>query len=163
MITNIKSHMKWSWIIIVAFFILSTLNIRFGILGILCMTMPLIHALRGRGKVHCIKYCPRGSFLGRFLKKISFNRSLPKFAKTKLFKNILLLVMISVLSYALYHTQGNLLKLSHAFYRFMGISFIVGITIGIIFSPRSWCVVCPMGHATTLIKDIQIAPLSKQK
>lgn len=157
MITNIKNHMNWSWIIIIAFFILSTLNIRFGILGILCMTMPLIHALRGHGKVHCIKHCPRGSFLGRFLNRISLNRSLPNFMKSRIFKNTLLLIMASVLSFALYHTQGDLLKLSHAFYRFMGISFIVGITLGILFKPRSWCVVCPMGHATTIIKEIQLS------
>jgi len=152
---NKSSHMKWSWIIIVTFFALSTFDIRFGILGILCMTMPIVHALRGRGKIHCVKYCPRGSFLGRFLAKLSFNRPLPKFMMSKQFKNLLLAFMGAVLLYALYHTQGDFHKLSHAFYRFMGISFIVGITIGILFKPRSWCVVCPMGHATSLITEIQ--------
>jgi hypothetical protein len=30
--------------------------------------------------------------------------------------------------------------------------------MGVFFKPRSWCQVCPMGHATGLIADIKKAP-----
>ena len=46
-----KSHPSWSWIIIISFFILSVYNVYFGLFGIVCMTMPIYHALRGRGKI----------------------------------------------------------------------------------------------------------------
>lgn len=148
---------RWSWIIIISFFILGAFDIRFGILGIVCMGTPILHALRGEGKVHCIKYCPRGSFLGKFLAKLSLGYPLPKLMGTRRFKNGLLILMGTVFTFAIIHSGGNFTKLSTAFYRFMGVSFIVGIIMGILFKPRSWCVVCPMGHATQVIKEIQVA------
>lgn len=153
-----KNHMKWSWIVIVSFFVLSIYNIYFGLFGMVCMITPIYQALKGNGKIHCAKHCPRGSFLGRFLSAISLNRPLPEFMKTRKFKNGLLLAMILVFSLALSHTNWELHKIAFALFRLMGMSFIVGIILGIIYKPRSWCVVCPMGHATTLIQTIQTTP-----
>ena len=153
-----KSHQQWSWIIILTFFALSVYNAYFGLLGIVCMTMPVYHAIRGRGKIHCSKYCPRGSFLGKFLPSISLNRNLPASFRTKKVKNILLTLMIAMLSMAIYHADGNIYKIGFALFRFMLSSFIVGIMMGVFFKPRSWCQVCPMGHATALITDIKKKP-----
>lgn len=153
---NIESKMNWSWIIIVMFFILSFIDTRFGILGFLCMLAPITHAIKGDGKVHCVKYCPRGSFLGKFFKKINLGLEMPKWMKSKKFKNILLLLMIGLLSFSIYHSNGNFNKLSFALFRFMGLSFIVGILMAILFKPRSWCIICPMGQATSKIQTIQV-------
>ncbi|NBI07054.1 4Fe-4S binding protein [Senegalia massiliensis] len=150
-----KSHMKWSWIIIVSFFVLSIIDFRFGIFGFICMTAPIYHALRGRGKVHCSHYCPRGSFLGKFLQKINLGNNMPKWMKTKKAKNILLGIMITLLSISLIHSGGDFNKIAFSLFRFMGVSFIVGIMMGIIFKPRSWCQVCPMGYSTGLIKKVK--------
>lgn len=150
-----KSHMSWSWILIVSFFLLSILDIRFGILGFICMGAPIYHALRGRGKVHCSHYCPRGSFLGKFLRRVSLNKNMPKWMRSKFAKNTLLVLMITLLSISLVHSKGNFNQIAFSLFRFMGVSFIVGIMIGVIFKPRSWCTVCPMGHATGLIKKNQ--------
>lgn len=159
---KIKSHMSWSWVIIVSFFVLGVLDIRFGILGLVCMGAPLYHALKGHGKKHCAYYCPRGSFLGKFLEHISLKRPLPKFMTTRAFKNALLVLMLSVFTFAVIHSGGDFRKLAMAFFRFMGMSFIVGILLGVLFKPRSWCVVCPMGHGTQIIKEIQ-TERSKEK
>lgn len=147
-----KSHMEWSWIIIVSFFVLSILDFRFGIFGIACMGAPIYHALRGRGKVHCSHYCPRGSFLGKFLDKVSFNNNAPKWMRGKVAKNALLILMITLLTISMIHAHGNFNKIAFSLFRFMGASFVVGILMGVIFKSRTWCQVCPMGHATGLIK-----------
>lgn len=149
--TKKHSHMKWSWLFMILFLTLSILDFRFGLFGFVCMGAPLYHALRGRGKIHCAKYCPRGSLLGIFLKKVSFNNTTPKFLLTKKFKNGLLVVMLSVFSYAMYHTGGEINKIAFAMFRFMTTSLILGIIMGIVYKPRSWCGVCPMGHGTVLI------------
>lgn len=146
-----KSHMKWSWIFMVGFLTLSIIDFRFGILGFICMGAPIYHALRGRGKIHCSKYCPRGSLLGVFLKNLSFKRTMPRFMVTKTFKNGLLIVMLSVFTFAMYHTGGDPAKIAFAMFRFMTTSLIIGLLMGVIFKPRSWCAVCPMGHGTVLI------------
>lgn len=150
-----KSHMNWSWALIVSFFVLSIVDFKFGILGFVCMGAPIYHALRGRGKVHCSHYCPRGSFLGKFLNKISLNNKLPNWMKSKKAKNILLILMVTLLTISLIHSKGEFNKIAFSLFRFMLSSFVVGILLGIIFKPRSWCQVCPMGYATGLIKDIK--------
>ena len=149
---NTKTHMKWSWVLIVSFFVLSILDIRFGILGVICIGAPIYHALKGRGKIHCSKYCPRGSFLGKFLANISFNNNLPKGINTKTFKNILLVLMIAMFGISLFHAGLDYKKIAFSIFRLMLSSFVIGILMGVIFRPRSWCIVCPMGHATGLIK-----------
>ena len=133
------------------FLILSIIDVRFGVLGILCMTAPLYQVLKGNGKVHCSHYCPRASIFNQFISKISLNNNMPSFMKSKIFKNIILSLMISMFSFAMYHTGGNYIKIGFAIFRFMGVSLAVGIIMGIIYKPRSWCAICPMGHASGLI------------
>lgn len=149
--------MSWSWIFIVLFFTLGIVDIRFGILGLICMFVPIYLALRGGGKVHCAKYCPRGSMLGNFLKKLSFNNSLPKLINNKLVKNLMLLWMLGMFSISLIMAKGDFTKTAFAIFRMMAMSTSVGILMGILFKPRSWCQICPMGYATGLIDKRQKA------
>lgn len=150
-----KSHMKWSWTIMVAFLVLSVLDLRFGLGAVLCMTMPMIHAFRGHGKVHCSHYCPRGSLFAKFLSRISFRNTLPEWVRGRLFKNFLLVAMMVMLSISLYHHHESIYVIGMALFRFMAVSLAVGTLIGIFFQPRSWCQVCPMGHATGIITNFQ--------
>ncbi|MBN2898708.1 MAG: 4Fe-4S ferredoxin [Clostridia bacterium] len=150
-----KSHMNWSWIFMILFLTLSIYDFKFGILGFICMGTPIVHALKGDGKIHCQKYCPRGSLLGKFLEEISMKNNHPKFITTNQFKNFMLILMMSVFSFSMYHTGGQLNKIAFAMFRFMTVSMILGIIMGIIYKPRTWCIICPMGHASGLIKQNQ--------
>ncbi|WP_430885837.1 4Fe-4S binding protein [Fusibacter sp. JL216-2] len=147
-----KSHMKWAWTIMIGFLTLGIVDFRFGILGFACMGAPMYHALRGRGKVHCQKFCPRGSLLGRMLEKVSMQNKLPKFMMKKSFKHGLLVVMVTVFSISMYHAGWNFNKIAFSMFRFMTMSLAIGIIMGVFFKPRSWCTVCPMGTGTGLIQ-----------
>ncbi len=147
-----KTHMNWSWIFMIIFLVLSIYDFRFGILGFICMGAPIYHALRGRGKIHCRNYCPRGSLLGKFLKSISMKNNQPKFLSTKQFKNFMLFFMLTIFTISMIHTGGDFDKIAFAMFRFMTSSLILGILLGIVYKPRTWCIICPMGHATGLIK-----------
>lgn len=148
-----KSHMKWSWILMVLFFVLSILDIRFGILGLVCMAVPIYHAIKGRGKIHCSHYCPRGSLLGNFIKNISFQNNLPKSLRGKTAKNTLLILMMTFFSISLFHAGLNFQRIAFAVFRLMLASSILAVIMGIIFKPRAWCQVCPMGYSTGLIRN----------
>lgn len=147
-----KSHMEWAWVFIIGFFILAIVNVYFGLLGLLCMTTPMFHAFKGKGKIHCSHYCPRGSIFGKFLPALSQDRKLPDFMRTQWFKNTLLGLMATMLTIALIHSHGNPQKIAFSLFRFMSVSFIVGLLMGIFYKPRAWCQICPMAHATGLIK-----------
>jgi hypothetical protein len=160
--TRKKSHQSWSWIIMLSFILLSILDIKFGLLGIICMTMPMYHAIRGRGKIHCSHYCPRGSILQKFLKQISFKNALPLPIR-KHGKKALLTIMISLFSFSMYHAGPNIYRIGFALFRFMTASLALGVIMGIIFKPRSWCQVCPMGYATELLVKSKSTSTSKLK
>lgn len=154
---KVQSHQGWSWILLVMFLVLSILDIRFGFLGFICMGTPIYHAIRGRGKIHCSKYCPRGSLLGKFLQRLSFENEMPSFMKGKKTKNLLLGLMLLMFSISIYHAGFDIQAISFAIFRLMTVSLVLGVFMGIIYKPRSWCIVCPMGHATGLIRDFQKA------
>lgn len=150
-----KSIMTWSWILILLFFSLSVLDIRFGILGLLCMGVPIYLALRGGGRVHCSKYCPRGSMLMVFLEKLSLNNNLPRYINNKHVKNLMLVWMIAMFAISLVVAGGDFIKTAMAIFRMMLMSTTVGVLMGVLFKPRSWCVICPMGTATSMIEKAQ--------
>jgi len=160
-----KSHLSWSWVLMILFITLSIVDIRFGLLGFLCIGTPIYHALRGRGKIHCSKYCPRGSLLGKFLQEISLENNMPKSLKTKIVKNGLLLLMAIMFGISLYHAfhAPNIVKaIGFGVFRLMMSSLVLGLVMGIIFKPRSWCQVCPMGYGTALIKEIKEQKIKKE-
>ncbi len=134
----------------VMFILLSILNIKFGLLGLLCMAAPIFHAFRGRGKVHCSHYCPRGSILQKFLKNISMNNNLPKSIRIH-GKKVLLTLMIILFSLSLIHAAPNINRIAFAIFRFMTASLAIGVITGVFFKPRAWCQVCPMGYAAELV------------
>lgn len=147
-----KSHLKWSWIFMVLFFVLSIVDIRFGLLGFICMGAPIYHAAKGKGKIHCAKYCPRGSFFQKFLSQISLRNNLPAKIKTDTFRYALIILMLTLMFVSLYQAGMDIKKISFTIFRFMLVSTIVGIFMGIIYKPRSWCTICPMGTITGKIK-----------
>ena len=149
-----KSHLDWSWILMILFFLLSIINIYFGILGLICMTIPFIHTFKGHGKLHCSHYCPRGSIFGKFLPHISLNKPLPEWMRTKIFKNFILIIMIVFFSFSMYHSSGDIKKISFGIFRLMLVSTVIGTLLGVFFKPRAWCQVCPMGHATGMLDKI---------
>ena len=69
--------------------------------------------------------------------------------------------MMTMFSISLIHAGPNLERIAFAVFRLMTASLALGIIMGMIFRPRSWCQVCPMGYATGLIKKVQDKKESK--
>jgi len=147
-----KSFMEWSWVFILLFFGLSFIDIRFAYLGFFCMIAPIAFALSGKGKIHCSHYCPRGSLFGKFLSFISMKNSLPPFMTTKWFKYALFVAMFTSFGFCFYQLGLGIENVASAVFNMMLRSSLIGIIIGIVFMPRSWCKICPMGLVAGLIK-----------
>lgn len=144
------------WVIIISFFILSAVNVWFGLLGFICMSLPLFQAIKGRGKLHCKSHCPRGSFLSKVVSKVSLRNKVPKFLLTVKARNIVLMLMMLMLTISMIHSGGNPKKIAFGLFRLMGISFIFGIVMGIFYKPKTWCAICPMGHSAILITNLKV-------
>ncbi len=158
MTTHRKSHFHWSWTLFVLFFLMAVIDIRYAILGLLCMALPLYHALRGRGKIHCSLYCPRGSFLQRIVQRISLHNPLPPFLRSAYLKWTVFAVMMGVFALSLYDTGGDPYRIGMSILRLVAVSSAIAAAMGIVYKPRSWCTVCPMGHVTSMIRKSQRSP-----
>lgn len=152
---KVKSHLSWTWILMVIFFALSIIKMEFAILAVICMLSPIYHSARGKGKINCSHYCPRGSFLGKFLDKISLNNPIPKFMKTNYFKISLFFFMMGMFTVSMIKANGDLYKMGFGIFRLIIASTIIAVLMGIFTKPRAWCQVCPMGYASGVIRDVK--------
>ncbi len=82
---------KWNeylWIFSAVYMALGFFNILFAWIGLICFITPLLLSAIGKGKIYCNSYCGRGQLfelLGGGL-KLSSNRSIPAFIRSKWFR-----------------------------------------------------------------------------
>lgn len=101
-----KTFKDYMWIISVTYLTLGFFNILFGWLGVLCFLIPLIISLTGHGKTYCNTYCGRGQMLdlmGNKL-KLSKNRDIPKFLRSKWFRYGFLTFFMAMFVVMLFNT-----------------------------------------------------------
>jgi hypothetical protein len=139
----------------------------FGLYGLVCMFTPIIIALAGRSKQHCARVCPRGSFLGFFLRKVSLGLKKPAFMRRRWFRWALWGAMMGSFFVMLVITiatvrQDFIAVLGWRILIFMEIATGLAIVFGILFTPRAWCTVCPMGFTTGNLRAL-LAKKQKEK
>jgi hypothetical protein len=151
----IKSIQGWSWIITVVWMTIANIWKPFGLYGFVCMFTPVLIALSGRGKMSCARICPRGSFIGKFTRP--FSRRIPKPAfmgKTAFRWALWALMMGTFLSLVIYSAPRGVAVLGNTILLFMEAATAIAFIFGILFTPRAWCTVCPMGFTTGNIRTL---------
>ena len=58
-----------TWILFLLMWILPLIDIRFGILGLISMTLGVTLSLFSKGKPYCAYFCPRGGGLKKYYLK----------------------------------------------------------------------------------------------
>ena len=145
----------WSWIITIIWMVIANIWKPFGLYGFVCMLTPIIIALSGRGKMHCGRVCPRGSFIGIINKKISRRLHPPAVFSKRWFRTTLWVVMMGSFACLLViFIPKGIFQLGNAILIFMEVATLIALITGFIFHPRTWCTICPMGFTTGNIKDL---------
>jgi hypothetical protein len=102
------------------------------------------------GRKGCTKFCPRGIFISVFMPFISLNKKIPKFMLGKKAKYIVLAVFISLLSFKLFNAGWNLAQIGSVMISMCITSTVIAVILGVLFKPKSWCTVCPLGTIQTM-------------
>jgi hypothetical protein len=158
------SWQGWSWIITIAWMTIANFWHPFGLYGLVCMFTPIIIALSGRGKMSCARICPRGSFIALVTRPFAFfSLKHPALFRKKVFRFFLWsLMMGSFFSLMIWVIpQGSIDQIGFTILVFMEISTALAILTGILFTPRSWCIFCPMGTTTENIRGMLHKQLSR--
>lgn len=101
-----KHLYEYLWILSSLYLILGLFNILFAWLGLICFILPLIISMVKGNKSYCNKYCGRGQLLdllGNKL-KLSRNKPMPKFLKSKYFRYGFLIFFLTMFINMLFNT-----------------------------------------------------------
>lgn len=187
-----KKKSKYLFIITLVFFFLGFFNIIFGVLGFLCMILPIILLLKDRKKTWCQSYCPRASlFTVLFQGRSLTGKAAPKWltrGKTKWFIlvyfgiNLFILTMSTIMVFrgrveameylrfaivfkipwdvpqfiSLGDTANWMLHLSYRIYSMMLTTTIIGLILGWLYLPRTWCTICPINTISDMsLKNVK--------
>jgi hypothetical protein len=121
----------------------------FGLYGLVCMFTPIILALVGYGKMSCARICPRGSFIAVVTKRISIGLKRPKVTFTRWFHWLLWGVMMgSFLALIVWAIPRGVYVVGNTILIFMESATALALLCGVLFTPRAWCTICPMGFTS---------------
>jgi ferredoxin-type protein NapH len=107
---------------------------------VLAMVMSLF-----KPRLFCAKACPRGRALGFGLKKLSRGKPLSPTALSAGSRRALCGFMMLCVGGNIYRLFGSAAALGSFFWGLCVVSLGAGVVVGLIYKPRAWCVVCPMG------------------
>ena len=152
----IPSIQDWSWIITILWMTAANFYKPLGLFGFICMFTPIIIALSGYGKMHCARVCPRGSLIGKIGKYVNLGLKRPKLYSEKWFRLLVWAVMMGsfIVMLILVIPQG-IFALGNAILIFMEIATVLVILNGILFTPRQWCTICPMGYTSGNLRNLR--------
>jgi polyferredoxin len=93
----------------------------------------------------CSAVCPRGRALGFLLRRSSRRKALPAFLLASNFRKLLCGGMMFCVIGSLVRAGGDLGRMGAVFWTLCVVSLSGGLLLGIVFKPRAWCAICPMG------------------
>ena len=133
--------MYWILLIylVVAYFIPET-----GVVAIICMIGPVAMSIK-KGRYWCGHFCPRGSLYDKVISRFSPHKRIPKFVRSKVFRIFMLCFIFAMFSIQIYLNGFTWAGVGRTFWILILVTTIVGIVLGFIYAPRTWCSFCPMG------------------
>jgi len=98
-----------------------------------------------RPKSFCAYACPRGKALGLALKPFSRGKPIPAGLITPGIKRALCGFMMFCMIGSVARYSRMPVALGTFFWAVCAISLAAGVTVGLMYRPRAWCAMCPMG------------------
>ena len=116
-------------------------------LGFLVLAMMVFFLILSafKGRYWCGWLCPRGSFLERVFAPLSPKRKIPPVFRNRTLRWLLFAVLMGFMIFRLITSGGVLAKIGFVFVTMCIVTTVIAIILGLVFKPRTWCAVCPMG------------------
>jgi ferredoxin-type protein NapH len=135
---------QWIWIALLIFLGVGIVYPTIGVIALVCMLAPVIVSFF-QGRAWCGSYCPRGSFNDVLLAKISFKGRIPALLRHSWFRLTFLVLLMSAFAIQLTFAWGNPAAIGQVFVRMIIVTTLITLALGLIYQPRTWCQICPMG------------------
>lgn len=137
------------WLILLAYVVVGYFYPIAGWIALICMVGPVLMSVY-RGRYWCGNICPRGSLYTNIISRISLNKHIPPTIRSNKFRYFMIAFIMTMFVVQFYFAWGNWSAMGNVFWRLIVVTTIVGIALGIIYSPRAWCTFCPMGTLSAI-------------
>ena len=97
---------KYSFVLLIAFILLSLIDLRFAVVAVICMVAPIIVSLF-KDRFWCGNLCPRGNFYDNVVSKFSKQKKVPKFLKSYYFRAVVLIFMMTMFTLGIRKKLGR--------------------------------------------------------
>lgn len=138
------------WLILFVYIILGWFFQIVGWVALICMIGPVLMATF-RGRFWCGHICPRGNFYSNIISRISRKQTIPRWLRSDGFRIFMLAFIMLMFAVQFYFAWGNWADMGFVFWRLIVATTIVGIALGVVYSPRAWCTFCPMGTLSNYV------------
>jgi len=99
----------------------------------------------GTKRYFCGNLCPNGRFFSAAFKGASLRRKLPRSLYSPELRRVLCGFMLFCVINLLVRSGGGLEPVARVFWAIYVFAVGIGVLMGLVFKPRAWCAVCPMG------------------
>ena len=117
---------------------------------LLCFSVPLVMAVGAltgifRGRFMCGNFCPRGSFFDRMASSWSQKKTIPAWMRDLRVRWSVFAGLMGLMVFRLSLQPFSVAYWGLVFWQLCVITTIIGIGLGLIYHPRTWCAFCPIG------------------
>lgn len=98
-----------------------------------------------KGRWVCGNLCPRGSFLDSWFSFVASRNEMPAILKSTRFRWLVLSLLMTVMTLRLLQNPTELNHWGIVFWQMCAVTTIAAIGLGLRYSARSWCAICPVG------------------
>jgi ferredoxin-type protein NapH len=143
----VAARRQIQWLVAPIVIITIGLGWKYPILGFSVPIVMLMGMAGGvwRGRYVCGNLCPRGSFFDRIISLVSLKKKIPTLLRRMPLRWIIFTAMMSFMVWRLAQNPGDWRHWGQVFWMICVITTSIGIVLGILFHPRTWCAFCPMG------------------
>jgi polyferredoxin len=142
-----KKSFNHKWLLGLIMVTVITLGWKFPLLGFVVPIAMSAGIIGGffRGRWVCGNACPRGSFLDTWFNLVSGKRDIPALLKNTRFRWLILSGLMILMAFRLSQNPGEINHWGLVFWQMCMITTIAAAGLGIGYSARSWCSICPVG------------------
>lgn len=147
-------YKRYGYFILLMFLISGLWDLRIGVMAIICMVAPILVSFF-KGRYWCGNLCPRGNFYDNIVSKFSNAKKVPNILKSKLFRVMVIIIMMITFGAGIKANWGNLYGIGMVFYRMIVLTTIIGVGLSFFYNQRTWCHFCPMGTMASYVARLR--------
>ncbi len=145
--TSLPAPATHRWLLAGVMLTVLALGWKFPLLGFI-VPLAMLTGMGGgwlRGRYVCGNLCPRGSFFDTFFAKFGPRRYIPEMLIAMPLRWLIMAGLMSFMVYRLAQNPGSLAHWGLVFWQMCLITTAAALFLGMLYRPRTWCAICPVG------------------